>query len=410
MVLISVRFKLNQNQDYMEILNAVASRLQLEMKTASSYGTSEFRGIVNGHTVTMYIEEISEGRSSVTALVLETSLHEAKLPSFSISSLSIVSNINRMLGGKEILTGDDDFDSTVVVESADKYPVLALLSARSRALIKEFMFSAYKHKFSISNEKITQYLEFGKLPGAEEIVCQINQQLLLADLLQRKGTITELFARNFMNESVYATKLQLLASLLAVGASFAKDDPLIKKALTDNEMDIRINGAKLLGKAGFDYVYDIYEHAYDDIKAKIIGYYTACKEAIFLDFFLGKARTEAREVRAELVDYFGAIKSPKAEPFLLEELDSALSSTDVRSDTDFILKVIRALAECGTFKSIEILYSITNIGIKRDAEAAIAIIQARLGTGDSGWLSLPEAAAGFSGGLSLSDPENAEDT
>mgnify|MGYP000942092911 CR=1 FL=1 len=176
-----------------------------------------------------------------------------------------------------------------------------------------------------------------------------------------------------MNESVYATKLQLLASLLAVGASFAKDDPLIKKALTDNEMDIRINGAKLLGKAGFDYVYDIYEHAYDDIKAKIIGYYTACKEAIFLDFFLGKARTEAREVRAELVDYFGAIKSPKAEPFLLEELDSALSSTDVRSDTDFILKVIRALAECGTFKSIEILYSITNIGIKRDAEAAIAI-------------------------------------
>ena len=84
-----------------------------------------------------------------------------------------------------------------------------------------------------------------------------------------------------------------------------------------------------------------------------------------------------------------------------------LFRSDTERDKSYGLKLIEALASCGTFKSIEVLYGVKSLALKRDAEKAIATIQDRIGTGDAGWLSMHETDDSV-GMLSISESDNAE--
>ncbi|HOS39046.1 MAG TPA: HEAT repeat domain-containing protein [Spirochaetota bacterium] len=72
-------------------------------------------------------------------------------------------------------------------------------------------------------------------------------------------------------------------------------------------------------------------------------------------------------------------------------------------DGDVLVGVIRALATCGTVKTVEPLFRLgrdsMNPFVRTAAKDAIDAIQARLGTVDAGWLSLP-VEPGLDGALS----------
>lgn len=104
----------------------------------------------------------------------------------------------------------------------------------------------------------------------------------------------------------------------------------------------------------------------------------------------------------KILELFESSGDRRLSRFLVRYLD--------QDDSDIIIGVIKALATCGTVQAVESIYRVgresMNPFVRTAAKDAIDAIQARLGTADVGWLSLP-VEPGLDGALSTPDVDRA---
>jgi len=140
--------------------------------------------------------------------------------------------------------------------------------------------------------------------------------------------------------------------------------------------------AKCLGDKGYEYIKPIYKSSDPELKEDIIVYLTKRKAAEFSSFFDDMRLSLDENAKIKLAEYYGSVGARNAADFMQDELMQTKYH-----QKEYRYALVRTLAVCGNYNTIAVLNKCRN-GMSREADRAIAVIQMRIGAGDSGWLSV----------------------
>lgn len=392
-----------------EFLSEAAREYELAFIKGSIFSFPFVTGRIDSYPLNIERYIFGARGYSDQTLKFEIDIKQGKLHPFSLTAEGWFSHMSKFFGKNDILIGDESFDDKALIQGYNTPQLYILLNKKARSLIYSFISSAYKEIFKINESKITYYIAIGHIKSYKDVKVILDNIIMLAKILCRKGKPVDLLKENYLTETEKEVKKKLLTSLYSLNGFLLPDDSVIKKALGNKSSEIRFLGARLLKKEGYEHLKKIYEHGNVYIKKLVINHLKTECEVCFLDYFLEKAENESSTaVKQELADYFRVTGDVKAEPFLRKELGT---KRDYETMTDFHLyklTVIQALKYCGTYESIEPLYNVKQLALKREADEAIAAIQDRIGAaGDKGWLSI-SSDTDDQGKLSLTDEQDGD--
>lgn len=347
--------------------------------------------------------------SRVPTLEFAIDISQGNLSAFSISAEGFFSQMRKIIGKNDILIGDPAFDDGILIQSYDTQQMQIVLNKKARSIISEFFNFSYGKNIRINESKIIFYVQYSNVQSLKDIEHILDNLIILAKIFCRKGNPVDLLKENYLSETKKGVKKQLLNTLYSLKGSLPHTDPVIISALTDKSAEVQFSGTRLLKKKGYNHLKNLYKSGNVYIKNLIINHLKNESEPYFLDFFLEQAERESSTaVKQELAEYFKMTGDAKAESFLRKELLLKRSYETIPDFTSYKRKIIEALKHCGTYKSIEPLYNIKQLTLKREADEAIAMIQDRIGSGDKGWLSIT-SDTNDGGKLSLTDEQDGND-
>jgi hypothetical protein len=213
---------------------------------------------------------------------------------------------------------------------------------------------------------------------------QTDNITYLIGMLTRPGGLKDRMEDNYLSEENLAQKRHFLERWFAVKQKIQGDEKILRDALGSGIPELRFEAARGLRREGTQYLGEIYSKADESLKIKMLEYVS--RKWFGKDFLLpcSSADYKTEIGLRELIRYYAVKEKSDAETDLEKIIvsNNPFVSDGIRKDA------IRALAVCGTYRSIEFLNRNINPSFYREADKAIAMIQDRIGTGDSGWLSL----------------------
>ncbi len=307
---------------------------------------------------------------------------------------------SRLMGKTDLELKDDRFDSAAWVTGRNVHSVRALLNHETRDALRRLIGSCYQNMFSLQSGKLEMYQLAYTYRTAEDIAAEIRKIIRLGQLLTRGRSEVKMLRENYLDEPDTDCRAIYLESLAAVSGELPEDDEIAQDALRSPNPRLVFQAIKAMGSAGEKHMPLLFETADAPLAAKILEYVNvnktqgAAQRAISLC-----EKVRDLSVRSVVVQFLASIKDQASRKFLQSEL-----AAEKHYPEDYLKACIKALGACGTRESIAFLHSVREGMPRRDIDAAIASIQSRLGTGESGWLSIQEAKA-EDGALSLDEEE-----
>ncbi len=352
-------------------------------------------GSLKGFPVSIFRRVFSKGKQSETTIgfAFEFSGFKGHLD---VTPENFSRRIGRLMGKTDFQLKDKRFDGAAWVTGGHLHAVRALLHPEARKIIRHLIDSAFDKMFSLHNRHLETYQLASNYDSAEEVEEEIRIILRLGHLLTRKATIEEMLRENYLAETEEDGKTAYLESLSAVSGELKEEDAVIKSALGSSNPRLVWEAVKAIGTAGRKRIPDLFQAADAAMAVEILDYLKRKKLRGMAPYFISVCG-EIRDwsLRAEVVTFLASTGTKASEKYLQKELTAGN-----RYPVDYLKECIKALGACGTRESIAFLHSVREGMPRRDIDAAIASIQSRLGTGESGWLSIQETKT-EDGALSL---------
>jgi hypothetical protein len=322
--------------------------------------------------------------------------------SFLISKETVISKIKKTIGIEDLLTGDNNFDSKVLLRANNPQFLLAVLDFHLRKLILNI--EKYSDALEITNSKTTVYISESNTQKIKYIVNQIDQISTRLKIMQN-SKINNLILDKIKidpDAGVRALSIRMIRTEIINNDDDNEIRMTLKNALNDESFEVQLEAAMSLGKIGADHFIKTLQSRKNipsDQSIKII------------EFFSNRKYYSALPVLSELLENSNEKKIQiiilKAFPILGDTSISDQLVTMLKfKEPDILLHVVEALEFCGNLHAVEPIYKIgmstNNSRIKISIQKTIAGIQARQGNGEKGWLSVSKSAE-KEGALSITD-------
>ena len=357
----------------------------------------EISGSIGGFSICVLRRDFSHGKSSTATIGFLVDLDGLR-EKFQITAENFISRIKKTDRKADIELDDRSFDDAALVKGGGTHTVRALLHPEARRIITQLIESSYDRKFSLSENALETYQRTGRFMGEAEISSEIRSIIRLAQLLTRKKTTEALLRENYHDEQFTSSKYVYLESLSAVVGGMTEKDEIIQDALHSGNHKLAFLAVKVIGKAGFRYIPEIFSKTDDDLAIQILDYAEKNRATSLVLFFKTTfPNIKSWPIKSAVVRFLASTQDPSIENFLHEQL-----TTQEEPPIEHTVECIKALGRCGTYGSIQVLHSLRGALPRREIDGAIASIQARIGTGDAGWLSIHESKDG-EGNLSLEE-------
>lgn len=332
------------------------------------------------------------------------------IKAFSIVMETTLSRFHKKISGNDLLTGDPVFDDLVYLKADSGFTAFAYLGYESRRIIIDLIKDSYRQLFSIYDGELRAVFGVSRRNGYDDVVCQLDRINRLAELFCRTPVLTDtekkkrnrekteefLLRENYKTEPYIPVKINQLNMIYSRNKRVKANDEIAKDALGSDHVRLKYLGAKILGKKGYRYMPEIFSQSSDKLKKEILEYLIKAETDCFLDYFLTAGSCLNYGVREFVYRYIKMTADPSAEDFLISELEQ-----DEFSSGPAARACIEALGVCGSLKAVAVLDKRRHY---REVGQAIARIQERVETGDSGWLTL-EKPDEEEGSLSLEDKD-----
>ncbi|MBN2354424.1 MAG: hypothetical protein JXD23_17770 [Spirochaetales bacterium] len=386
------------------LFQKVAVRLQLSFDRGGILTSPRVYGILNGAHVEVCRRRFSHGKSSTDTFGFTVA--GLGIPRFlDIKPERFLSRLKRMAGAHDIEFNDGSFDDAALVEGGDPHAVRAALHPRARSLIAHLIEASYSKNFAIQGGTIETYRRTGQFEDEEDIIRVLANLIDLAKTLGRSGRTEELLRENYLAESNRKARVRYLESLAAtLRAPLETDDEIVRDAFYSGDPHLMFQAACALGPAGNRHLPDILPDADRELALKIIGRLEERKiEAPVPELIKCSSGIRDWTVKAALARFLGGTGRPEVETWLHGEIAGGSSAP-----ADYRRECVRALGLCGGKASLEVLHGLQGPPGRREIEAAMSAILARLGVAETGWLSSAGAEPG-EGGLSRAETGEDED-
>ncbi len=359
----------------------------------------EISGTIGGFPICVLRRDFSHGKSSTATIGFLVDFKESR-EQFQITAENFLSRLKKTDRKTDIELDDRSFDDAALVKGGSTHAVRALLHPEARRIITQLIESSYDRKFSLSENGLETYQRTGQFMGEATIYSEIRSIIRLAQLLTRKKTTEELLRENYLAESVIDCRIKYLESLSAVVGGMTEKDVIIQDALRSGNHKLAFHAVKAIGKAGYRYIPDIFSEADENFACQILDYAGKTGATSLVLFFKTTfPNIKSWPIKSAVVRFLASTRDPSIESFLHEQL-----AAQQNHPIEHTVECIKALGRCGTYDSIQVLHSLRDSWPRREIDGAIASIQARIGTGDAGWLSIHESKDG-EGNLSLNEDD-----
>ncbi len=316
------------------------------------------------------------------------------IKAFSIVMETALSRIHKKFSGNDVQIMDPVFDDLVYLKSSSELTAFAYLDYEARQIIIDLIGESYRQSFSIYDGELRAVFGVSHNTGYDDVVRKLERINRLGELFSRQPaemnagskkpgkekTEEYLLRENYKTEAYVSAKIKLLSLIGSRNKRLKPDDEIILDALKSDHSRLKFTGAYVLGKKGYRYIPEIFSQASNKLKKEILEYLIKAETNHFLRYFLTAARYLESGVKQQVYRYIKMTADPAAEDFLISELEQ-----DEFSRGSAAKACIEALGVCGSLKAIAVLDKRRHY---READQAIARIQERVETGDSGWLTL----------------------
>lgn len=372
-----------------KVFSQVAQTLKLTLKPGSGTGYASVSGQLGAISVS--IKRVRESKNA-SYIVINMQYKPLPVGKFKLGKETFFSGFKKIFVN-EMPIGDPAFDERILSIANDQQVLLVLLDPKLRTRILDISYKM--HLYTLTHTRYEGKFYEHKLgdgcwlPGVIRNMCQVVE-----DAAHKQDPCTCLLA-NLEQEKVPGVRINLVRAL---GPWYGKN--VVKQRLRHLLQDpfLHLEAALALGKQGLPTLHTLLEEMVagkqrtDPATAEAILNRLAIsqyKKAIPLlqRCFTAWQEGDVREtLLPHLLEACHILGDPAFHPLLLPMLDNCPPSLKV--------PVLSALETCGTLDAVEPIYnlgkSIFNPGLRNAAQQAIAAIQERCGSGDSGWLSLED--------------------
>ncbi|MFC1850581.1 HEAT repeat domain-containing protein [candidate division CSSED10-310 bacterium] len=366
------------------------------------------KGELQRQSVMMFYDPTSKVQKYPLLTIITPS--EAFPLGISLCKVDSFSKALKSAGFHFLRTGDRWLDEIMFADGLSQLAI-ALFDSKSRRAIKKLSDNNHNNLFIENSQiKIETPHHLVKKDYLERI---IRLAVGLSTHLIRPGSFRDLLMINFLRDDLELVKKRNLEVLVRYFKQDPKVQTLLKQALTDNNVAVRIEAARGLGKIGIPYLEEIMlnddePHASQALSAlrtiKNQHIIPVLEKALHRNTLAQKAAQTLGELRAEdsieallhlfhqtdpltkltVIKACGDIGSAKANHFLLQQLE--------QTNLALIIFALTALGKCGAVSTVEPLYNykkkMTSRKLKVATRRAISAIQTRLGRSETGWLSM----------------------
>lgn len=376
----------------------LGKNLDLEFRKGKMYGTSYLE---KEHDT--FILKIKKYHDSLYASwFFEVSAHynSALKEKFEIRYISINLQNNRKMKrtGKypEILSGDKNFDTVFTGNSEHKSFYHGLLKYKLRNSL--LILSNESESVNVSNSSLVVLIPLN--PEEKPLISCINMIKNIMNHITNDTSLKEKLIDTIKHDPVPEVKLH---NIRALAEEYNTSDTrnIIREAMSDPNISLRIECAKHLGDEGIDYLRDMIqtESKLDtDQLHTIIQILKKTNDREIVKKFRYIYPKSREIVKQRILILFREFSDNEVNEFLLSELS--------KGNADLNIAIIEALGTCGTVDSIEklIVWSKEQLNpfMRNTVKQAIEKIQSRLGPAGRGWLSIPEYSE-KEGALSIAD-------
>lgn len=295
-----------------------------------------------------------------------------------------------------IKLGNSEFDNRALVLGRDEDEIRALLHPFIITFLKNCISKSIGNSFSFVNGKLAAHLKINNeetYKGIDHIIANI---LKMNMLLNRNISATEMLAENYKSSSLIEERNAYLESYCILQEKISKEDQIIDNALNSNNHQLIFTAVNYLDDSKFYILNEIFIKSSNTIKIKIIEFFID-RNIQNLTFSHEKITEYHKTVKTAFIKYLIKFKNTKYEKTISNELGR---NSDV--SLEYKNLCIKALGECGTYPSIQLLDNLRTKYAEAAITNAISRIQNRIGSGDDGWLSMKNIDD-ESGELSITD-------
>lgn len=312
-------------------------------------------------------------------------------------------------------TGEPRFAGRLRLSAVEPHRALPLLDKAVRDLI--VYLAAAPRELRLSERALTVFIPVKRIKTVEEIVVPIKESGALANHITQKRHAQAMLLHNMEHDPEPGVRLANLQEMVKRYGTNDERRTALQRRLQDENALVQVAAADWLGKQGREHMLHMLEHrdwqeheipALRTIVNKVQKYSInealPGLQAIFRRFHNVKS---AQALLQEILVMLRSFKDIDLSPFLVTELEQI--------DNSLRIPLFQALETCGNLDAVEPLFrskkGTLNPGIRNAAQKAIDMIQARLGNGEKGWLSvrgvgeqeglLSKAEIGNGGELSL---------
>lgn len=390
-------------QDWLEAavrsnLGDVAERPRRWFSRARLTGTS---GLLN-----VCLEEYREDKNTIGTRITIDGF------GYGVESLTLKrESLGTRLLGREIETGDPEFDGEVFVQG----PVplaLAVLDAPARQRIAgllrgESVAPPHQAPVPVVATFDRGVLEVKVQDGHGHVAQALEAALASVHPLAMPGDLPARLAENLQRETEDGVRLRLVTVLAREYADHPAARPVLREVLQDPSRELRLQAAVALGEEADPILLEFVAHPDDSSAARAIGALGIRLSAERLKDLLDRALTTLRLQTAQAclrsLGLHGPADAPREEVLLraFHSGDSAVAAAAAetlgRTGTAAVVSALKAEAS-----------SLLPGPLRSAARQAIAEIQSRLTGAAPGQLSLAPGAGGEAGALSLAGGEAGE--
>ncbi len=349
---------------------------------------------VNGEEVILSAGNFTEG--VIEYLKFEVSIGGSAAGPFHIAIKSL---FDGTAGMERIVSGDADFDDTLIVMAKRPGAMLSLLSCRAREDMIRLARKSYRCDMTETGIRVVNdELYFA---SAENIADTVLLMLSVRRALTREGDARTRLIANMKSETRTGVKINTIRALVSDFPDDEEIEAVLNDALKDRSVQVQIEAARHLGTAGAEFLARMLEDvkslddegAIEIVKILNDNKYDKGIPGLLNLFF----RTVNMDLLKEILRAF--------ESFGNDSLSDLLVSRLAKDEYELRVAIIKALGRCGRVSAVEALGRLASSidpFVRRAAQKSISMIQSRLGNVEEGWLSIAEASD-KGGALSIAD-------
>jgi hypothetical protein len=381
-----------------ELVRRSGEELGLKYRHGFSFAAPVASGYIEGLKVTLRHQASTEENSFSDLLRVYIAHRIDAGGILLVSRETEMTRMQKKFTGEDILTGDRAFDDTMLIGGSSPFRVSALMNEGLRKKLLDILRKSVMVNLTSSWFEVV--FRHGSL-GLEEIVAFVRETVAVSLDMTSGTDFRARLIGNIRNDSVPGVRALCIRHLAAHFPADGEITGLLRGALQDGDLPVRMEAALNLGFEGLEFLGRLIDEGKYFVEDDTLRIVKAFGDQRFRGgipvlkklFSQGAGET----VLLAILKAFAAIGDTGLSGFLLDYAN--------HPDYDVRRGVMDALGACGTVETVEpllkILKSSLNPLFRSDVQKAVASIQSRLGGADAGWLSVTEVS-GTDGALSLS--------